>query len=78
LSDGAVAFGERRRVQTKEQRLGLMAAVRRSMRLRRAGELDERFGEKLVASLGPNEGFLTPSSSPHLFFLAACLEGKIR
>lgn len=76
--EGSSPRERRKRVQTLEQQAGLKSAVRRSMLLRRAGELDARFGEELVASLGPNEGFLTPSSSPHVFFLAACLEGKIR
>jgi hypothetical protein len=33
---------------------------------------------ELLASLGQNEGFLTASSSPAVFWLAAALEGKIR
>jgi hypothetical protein len=63
--------------QNEAQRRGLEAAQRRVVELRKAAELDDRHGPALVASLGENEGRLTPSSSPHIFWLAAVLEGRI-
>lgn len=63
--------------QNEAQRRGLELAARRVIELRQADELDERHGPELVATLGANEGWLTPSSSPHIFWLAAVLEGRI-
>jgi hypothetical protein len=66
-----------RRIQTAEQRRGLERAKVRSAELRRAGAADVRSGAELLASLKENEGWLTPESSPHVFFLAAALDGRI-
>lgn len=67
----------RKYVQTPEQRRGIDRAGRRVLELREAGELDdERHGEALLASLGPNEGYLTRESSPHVMWLADRLQGK--
>jgi hypothetical protein len=59
----------KRRRPTPEQRRGLELASARSAELRKRGELDERHGAALVASLGPDEGFLTWQSSPHVMWL---------
>lgn len=60
----------RRRRATPEQRAGLIKAGKRVLELRKLGELEILSGQELVDSLGPNEGFLTWSSSPHVMWLA--------
>jgi hypothetical protein len=59
----------KRRRPTPEQLRGLELAGRRSCELRKRGELEVRHGAALVASLGPDEGFLTWQSSPHVMWL---------